>query len=59
MVIWQTKSYRWYVWKINQEFQHIGEMKKKYRHLDIGVVFPYLQIVTKIKTGEYTYKILD
>ena len=54
-----TKSYKWYVWKINQEFQHVGEMTKKYKHLDIGVVIPYFFIVGKIKTGKYKFKILD
>jgi hypothetical protein len=54
-----TKSYKWYVWKINQEFQHVGEMTKKYKHLDIGVVIPYFFIVEKIRTGKYTFKILD
>ena len=54
-----TKSYRWYVWKINQEYQDVGEMTKKYRHFDIGVVIPYFYIVGKIKTGKYKFKILD
>ncbi len=48
-----TKSYRWYVWYINQEYIRIGEMTDEYRHLDIGYVYPYNDIEIKIKTGKY------
>jgi len=47
------KSYNWYVWYINKEYIDVGEMTKKYKHLDIGYVYPYIDIITKIKTGKY------
>lgn len=55
----KTKSYDWRIWKINHEFIYIGEMKKKYRNYDYGPVMPYSQIYDKIKTGEYTCKMLE
>ncbi|NPD80799.1 hypothetical protein HPS57_02245 [Prevotella sp. PINT] len=54
-----TKSNNWYIWNISKETVWIGEMTDEYRHLDLGFVFPYSQIVAKIKTGEYTIKILE
>lgn len=54
-----TKSYRWYVWKINQPHIRIGEMMKEYEHYDMGWVFPYREIISKIKTGKFIIKILD
>ncbi|MFA4045545.1 hypothetical protein HPS54_11385 [Prevotella sp. PCHR] len=54
-----TKSYRWYIWRINQEHIKIGEMTDEYKHLDIGPVFPYFDIKNKIKTGKYIYHILE
>ena len=54
-----TKSYRWYVWYINKEYVDIGEMTDEYRQLDLGLVISYDQIAAKIKTGEFTMKMLD
>ena len=48
-----TKSYRWYVWKINHDFVKVGEMTDEYRHFDLGPVYSYMQIENKIKTGKY------
>lgn len=48
-----TKSYRWYIWRINHEFIRIGEMTDKYRKFDLGPVYSYIQIENKIKTGKY------
>ena len=54
-----TKSHRWYVWKINKPPVFIGELSNKYRHYEIGWVFPYNQILSRIKTGNYTVRLLD
>jgi len=54
-----TKSYNWYIWHINKEHIRIGEMTEEYRHLDLGLVISYDQIAAKIKTGEFTMKMLE
>ena len=57
------------VWKwimnINATFnilpmiQFIGEMREKYAHFDLGIVFSYRDIVNKIKTGKFILKHID
>ena len=47
------KSYEWHFWKINQEPQFIGEMREEYVNYDLGIVFTYDDIVSKIKTGKF------
>ena len=49
----QKKSYKWYVWKINHEWEAIGEMKEQFQHYDMGFVYPYFDIKEKIKTGKF------
>ena len=53
------KSYNWHFWKINQETQFIGEMRKEYVNYDLGIVFSYLDIVNKIKTGKFLLTHID
>jgi len=53
------KSYNWYVWYINKEYIDVGEMTKKYRHLDIGYIYPPFQIENKMKTGKYIGHVLE
>lgn len=55
----QIKSYNWFIWKINHKSIYIGEMKKQYKDYNYGSVMPYSQIYDKIKTGEYTCKMLE
>lgn len=55
----QTKSYNWYVWKINQKHVKVGEITDQYRHYNYGDVLPYMEIEAKIKTGHYLTRILD
>lgn len=50
------KSSHWFVWKLNEPFLFVGELTDEYRNADIGMVFSYLQIVHKIKTGDYKTK---
>jgi hypothetical protein len=53
------KSYEWHFWKINQEPQFIGEMREEYVNYDLGIVFTYDDIVSKIKTGKFILKHID
>ena len=54
-----TKSYRWNIWRINQEQQFIGELTDEYIKLDLGIVFSYHNIVNKIEKGVYLFKHVD
>lgn len=48
------KSYNWYVWKINEEYIHIGELTDDFKmKSDFGPVIPYCGISDKIKNGFY------
>ena len=48
------KSFDWYVWKINEEYIHIGELTEDYiKKTELGLVFSYLRILDKIKNGFY------
>lgn len=50
------KSYHWIVWKVNGEWEDIGEMKEKYKNYDLGSIFPSIWVVNKIKTGRMGIK---
>lgn len=50
------KSFDWYVWLLNKENVHIGELKGKCKDYDLGLVFPPKAIVGKIKYGEFPIK---
>lgn len=52
-----SKSYRWYVWKINCETERIDELKGIYKNYDIGPVFPSEVVYNKIRTGKFGYKL--
>ena len=54
-----TKSYNWYVWQINKEHIRIGELTGKYKHYNLGWVFPYHSIICKIKTDKFAIRELD
>ena len=54
-----TKSYRWYIWGINQKTTFVGEMEKKYLSYDMGWIYSYKNIVAKIETGEFIMKNLE
>lgn len=44
----RTKSYRWYMWKLDGTKKFIGEMTDEYRHLDVGFVYAYTNVVHRI-----------
>ena len=48
------KSYHWYVWKLNEEYIHIGELTEGYKDItDLGLVIQYCDVFNKIKNGFY------
>ena len=53
------KSYRWVIWKIDQKQQLIGELTDNYKHIDLGIVLTYEDIVSKIATGDFLLKHID
>ena len=54
-----NKSYNWTIWKINEERHFIGEVTDKYKHIDLGIVFTYEDVVSKIATGKFLLKHVD
>lgn len=51
-----TVSHRWYVWKINHEYVHIGDLVPPYDKYDTGSVYPIQWVIEKVKTGKYPCK---
>ncbi len=51
------KSHHWIVWKVNGEWQDIGEMKEIYKNYDLGPIFPSIWVLNKIKTGRMGIKL--
>jgi hypothetical protein len=52
----QTKvSHNWWIWKINEEQRHIGELEGENRLAEIGSVMPPDSIVHRMQTGEYDF----
>ena len=48
------KSYHWYIWKINEEYIHIGELTDDFKNKsDLGLVIQYCDVFNKIKNGFY------
>jgi len=48
------KSYHWYVWKLNEEYIHIGELTEGYKDITyLGLVIQYCDVFNKIKNGFY------
>ena len=46
------KSYSWYVWKANEEFEKIGELTEKYKSYNLGGIFHPLDVKEWMETGE-------
>ena len=50
----KRKSYHWYVWKLNEEYIHIGELTDDFKNKsDFGLVIQYCDVFNKIKNGFY------
>ena len=48
-------SARWYIWKINEEFQHVGKLEGQNREAEIGVVVAPPDILLRMQTGMYGF----
>lgn len=55
----RTKSYNWKIWKISEPTLFVGEMNDEYRKYNLGIIFSYDNIVSKIATGKFLLKILE
>lgn len=56
---YMTKSKKWCIWKIGEKREFIGEMRDEYKDYNLGIIFTYSDIVSKIATGDFGFKILD
>ena len=54
-----TKSYKWYIWKINKKKVFIGEMQDEFKNYYRGWVYPYTSIIHKIKTDSFLIRDLE
>ena len=48
-------SNNWYIWKINEPFVYVGELKEKYRNAEIGVVVTPSDIVIRMQIERYDF----
>lgn len=42
-------SYSWYIWRVNQNHQYIGKLTGDMKKIDIGCVFPAVNILYMVK----------
>lgn len=52
-------SYKWYVWRINEEMKFVGKLKGDYQKAEIGDVMPPHSIVQRMQTGDYGFVFPD
>ena len=55
----KKKSYSWYIWRINQRTEYIGEMKEEYKKYDRAWVYSHINIVEKIRTRHFLMRDLE
>ena len=48
-------SENWYVWRIDEPFQHVGRLEGANRAAEIGVVVSPVDIVARMRTGKYDF----
>jgi hypothetical protein len=48
-------SHNWYTWKINEPFRMVGKLEGDNRYAEIGVVVNPLDVVHRLRTGEYDF----
>ena len=46
----------WWVWRLGQEAFKVGRLKGIYKNVEMGDVFPYTEILERIRTGKYAAK---
>ncbi|PKP22171.1 MAG: hypothetical protein CVU05_05095 [Bacteroidetes bacterium HGW-Bacteroidetes-21] len=49
-------SYKWYVWRINEDYKFVGELAGENQKAEIGVVISPDSIVYRMQTGKYDFK---
>ena len=49
-------SEKWFVWKINEKHQSIGRLTGEYLKAEIGLVVNAENIVTRMRTGAYSFE---
>lgn len=53
---WVDPAENWCVWHINEPTKRIGKLTKEYQHVEIGSVVSYIDIVNRMRYGQYTFK---
>jgi len=48
-------SHNWYVWRINEEFRHVGKLEGEFQKAQIGIVVRPDDIVNRLRTGQYKF----
>lgn len=48
-------SHKWYVWRINEEFVHVGKLEGENQKAEIGIVINPQWIVHRMRTGTYDF----
>lgn len=48
-------SHKWYIWRINENFHRVGELKGENKKAEIGVVVSPPNIIDRMKTGTYKF----
>ena len=43
----------WWVWYVNQPFDHVGKLSEENRKADLGLIFHPDRILTKLQTGSF------
>jgi hypothetical protein len=46
-------SFKWWIWKVNEEHKYVGKLEGENRKAEIGGVFPPKYIVKRMQTGMY------
>jgi hypothetical protein len=52
-IMFRYYSNGWSVWKINEPFIMVKELDEEKKKYNLGIVYSYLDIVERIKTGHY------
>jgi hypothetical protein len=48
-------SHNWFIWRINEDFQHVGRLDGDLRKAEIGVVVRPQDIIDRMRTGKYNF----
>lgn len=48
-------SKRWYVWRVNQPFEMVGELVPAYQKAEVGVIVPPDSLVYRMQNGNYDF----